>query len=187
MRECVPRSASILSRDEQTVFDLHHRALLHYVTGRLTESAALRAQTIRKARRFLTKAPTARMWILLGDAYVQWWRRAACYRQALRTEPCNAEAAYELARIEFERGDRPLVARRLIEAVLKNPPEDLQAEAFDLAADVFEATGNPRKAEAARRKASFWRRRRWWAREGRSTVSTWSGARSTAVKKRNGK
>ncbi len=144
--------------EEDAVYDLMVRTIRQTVKGNEELARRLRRITIRRAKRALARAPTSRLWVILGDVYLSMKRGEECYRRALELDPSNMEACYEVARCEDFRGNTEEAAT-LLRLVVKKPPQDLETLVYGLAAGVFEKSGDKAQAAAARRKERFWRRR----------------------------
>jgi tetratricopeptide (TPR) repeat protein len=96
---------------------------------------------------------------MLGDIYLSPLHAAECYKQALRLEPDNGEAAYELAKIALYHRKDARAARRFVPRFIRALPEGAEWLALDLAVDIYKASDMPDAARKARRRASWWRRR----------------------------
>ena len=84
--------------------DTMYRFLL---SGQVCEGRRLRRNLIRYIRRELDRNPeNVRLWCMLGDLYTFQKRRMDCCRQALRTDPSDAEANAEIARLYAAERDR---------------------------------------------------------------------------------
>ncbi|MBN1491475.1 MAG: hypothetical protein JXA69_16305 [Phycisphaerae bacterium] len=144
------------------------RAARQCVKGKYALAARIRRIAIRRIRAALRIQPSAVLWIMLGDAYVSTPHSKRCYQKALKLDPHNADAAYDLACIEFEENERKgdlKNAERLVDLFMRKPPENLEYQAFALAAEVYAALGRKTDAASARRRAA-----RRWARISKVTV-----------------
>lgn len=144
---------------EAEVESLLKRTLRQTVKGNLGVAARLRRLTIRRARRAISRRPSCRLYILLGDAYLNQPKSEACYREALRLDPCNSEALYELAAIEFWINKDNKTAARLLDRIGSSPAPGLEYQTYSLLAQVCQALGRKDRVPTVNRKVAYWRSR----------------------------
>jgi hypothetical protein len=90
----------------ESLATLHEEVLRLFLTGRVSESAKLRRVLIRRLRTELeVQHRNTRLWCVLGETYSSAKKRIACYREALRTNPRDAEACAEVAELYAKCGD----------------------------------------------------------------------------------
>lgn len=140
------------------VFDLLARSVRQSLKNNRALAAQLRLRAIRRGRRAVQSRPSARLWLLLGDAYVKWQSSEECYQKALALEPRNGEAAYELAKIQFRNRGNLTKAMQLLSLAVKWAPLDIRDDVYRLASEVYESAGKPGLAAEAKKHADlYWK------------------------------
>jgi Tfp pilus assembly protein PilF len=156
---------------EQRLDQYRIRYLRQSVKGNVKLASRIHATALRIGRRLVREYPrSVKLWLALGDLYVSTASSARCYSAALRIDHRNAEAAFELAKIEYyERHD---IGRceQFVDMFVRALPVELRTQGFELAAQVYGQLGRFR--DAARMRS---RLRNWKKREPRRTVSELDG------------